>query len=137
MPRITPQSPLASIYRLSQVREVLPRAGGPTGVLAPLVCPTCISLGLTSMFVMDDGNSRTVLPGARRFWYLGNFHFHDPNVATGWWHCSQGHNGLIDYGNRCPNCHYGKPGAIIPTPPFTPALYLAEDAGLEKEIHTP
>ena len=79
------------------------RSRGPAckGVLPPLECPTCASLGLISTFVIDDGNSRTVLPGARRFWYLGVFHAHDPNIATGWWHCTQGHNGIIDYGNRC------------------------------------
>jgi len=70
---------------------------------AYMKCPQCIKEGKRSKVYV--GLSVTTTAGTESYYDEdGNFHFHDPNVTTTQYNCSNGHKWEENSRNECPSC---------------------------------
>ena len=94
-----------------------------------MTCPVCDTQGLISKFVLDPGGFNTVEASQVFYDEDDHLHVHNPNRPIVWWHCTQNHTGIIQYGNDCPSkaigvCHYGEPMEVIADAPPVRAAWL-------------
>lgn len=71
-------------------------------------CEYCVEQGLTSR-VTSHGGTRTLLGGGGAYWdEEGVSHYHDPNISTWHYSCSNRHRWWVKEKPACPSCDYGK-----------------------------
>jgi hypothetical protein len=65
-------------------------------------CPECVKLGKSSTFHTNGGTFRTAAASGTPYWdEEGKMHTHDYNVSTSFYSCSEGHNLVRKYIQKC------------------------------------
>jgi len=71
-----------------------------------MICPKCKELNQKSTITGGSGYS-TAMGWQPYYDEEGRHHNHDPNGRTSHYSCSQGHDIIVSWSNKCPYCDFG------------------------------
>ena len=71
-----------------------------------MFCPECLKQGLTSTLYTQNGGITTDMCVNTFYDENGKYHYHNPNVTSSEWHCSNGHHGVNSHYHKCPQGDY-------------------------------